>query len=534
MLQPQDKFCNIANAIISGDNKMFHNVLSEAIFLDESWVDCVEANIHSIEAVIKNPKRFIKDDEIIVEVEKARRTTSRTVQHLASHTKNIAAVGEDGSIKPKRVLTVEMEEDIGIYENRFVCSLIDRLLIFVERRYKDINEKMHAYDTTNIKLNSKFALGDNDVSYKIELALKQPPHDRIQLEKNKDLVKRIELIRKRIRVIIGTPVYRKLSNLKPVNPPIMKTNIITMNVDYKNCYALWMYISAYSAVGYSVDVKDKDLPVDNDYFDDMTVISALSVKALIDNESKKRKDFDKIEFGETKEKQYKVFTNFKYSPSFKVNSEQAEEDSINEYYFKQMKDAIRNAVSMPAKNAIVEDRELDLSFSKFFRTISKINNQLYSDIIDSQCNPKETKKVAEAKTPLQVKEDAYKVQSKIYKRYKALSRLKSEELDKALTAESREYVKLTTAKYELDKAKDKAVKKKAQDKLAKEKVKLIMSKADAVKEKAQQTQAEMIADTEQKIFEQEEKRRIRREEAKKRRELKQLEALKEKYEGYNE
>ena len=71
---------------------------------------------------------------------------------------------------------------------------------------------------------------------------------------------------------------KQLSKAKPVRPPIQKTNLLTKNVDYNNCYKLWLYISSYTYLGYSIEVKDKNLPVDGDYFDDLTVVTGLSLR----------------------------------------------------------------------------------------------------------------------------------------------------------------------------------------------------------------------------------------------------------------
>ena len=61
-----------------------------------------------------------------------------------------------------------------------------------------------------------------------------------------------------------------LGGKKIVKPPIQKTNLRMKNVDYNSCYKLWLFISAYTNVGYAIDVKDKSLPVDaNDFKQDV-------------------------------------------------------------------------------------------------------------------------------------------------------------------------------------------------------------------------------------------------------------------------
>lgn len=174
---------------------------------------------------------------------------------------------------------------------------------------------------------------------------------------------------------------RQLNGKKPVHPPIMKTNLIKMNVDYQNCYKLWLYISSYTFVGYSVEVKDKNLPVDGDYFDDLTVLAGLSVQSLFTNKLLKAEEYENIPFGEPKRKNYKVVTKYKFMPSFAEDKKTAGEDTVNEFYFRQMKNELVKATGL---GTLAEEKQLKMNFQRFFKAIEKINNAMLDEVIASQ------------------------------------------------------------------------------------------------------------------------------------------------------
>ena len=88
-----------------------------------------------------SPHKFINEFAEVVQVEKARRITPpRAVKHMAQNVQNISEVHEGGRVIPKKVLNVFVDDDVVIYENRFVMTLIKRLQVFIELRYKYIEE----------------------------------------------------------------------------------------------------------------------------------------------------------------------------------------------------------------------------------------------------------------------------------------------------------------------------------------------------------------------------------------------------------
>ena len=87
---------------------------------DTSWIDMVEECIPYLDNIIRNPRRFIVQEENIVPIEKAKVVTEESIRHLAQNTNLIQEVHEDGTVIPLKLLNVYREETIDLYENRFI------------------------------------------------------------------------------------------------------------------------------------------------------------------------------------------------------------------------------------------------------------------------------------------------------------------------------------------------------------------------------------------------------------------------------
>ena len=446
-----ESYTRFLAALRGGENKVLHNVVSQSVMLDDSWVLTIEGALHSIEQIARNPRKFIAENELILDVAKVRRTNSRTVRHLTTNSQYVQNIDKNGDVMPKKLLTVELDEDLAIYENRFICALVNRLVKFVEQRYNDLNGHMETYEQTNVCVQSDFEYGISKFKCNINLQVQDPPESTQDVNRNEDLFNRVEMIRRRLRVLQTTEFMKVLNKAKPVRPPIQKTNLLKKNVDYNNCYKLWLYISSYTYLGYSIDVKDKNLPVDGDYFDDLTVIAGLSLQSLLTDRVLKKEKYDGIEFSEPEEKEYEIVTDYTFTPEFDASKQQSGEETINEYYFRKMKDELTAA----AKDGeyVVENR-LNVNFSKFFRSVSRINDEMYNELIDEQVK---SDNATGEMTALEKKRIEIKEQLERVRRRKLFVKLRWEEVERAQRMSERAEAKLASLKKELaeEKAKSK-------------------------------------------------------------------------------
>ena len=108
------------------DNDKGEDVLSGRInqkVIDMEWVTAIEDTLVYMERAIDEQRRFIKENQEVYRIAKAKIIHKDSVKHLSQHTNFIAKV-EGDKVTPNKVLTIEREESFEIYENRFLITLI--------------------------------------------------------------------------------------------------------------------------------------------------------------------------------------------------------------------------------------------------------------------------------------------------------------------------------------------------------------------------------------------------------------------------
>ena len=75
---------------------------------------------------------------------------------------------------------------------------------------------------------------------------------------NKDVFARIIQLHRNINMLVGTEFVATMRRFPAVKHPIVKTNAIAKNRDYKACHKLWNFIHSYTHVGYKVDLVKQD------------------------------------------------------------------------------------------------------------------------------------------------------------------------------------------------------------------------------------------------------------------------------------
>lgn len=243
----------------------------------------IESAIASLEAIINDPRKFIKENPLVVEVEKAKRITHHSIKHMAQHTENIASVGNDGKVDPKKILNMFIEDELKIYENRFIMTLVRRLQTFIELRYKYIMEHSDTRNSDIVTIKNEVKIGE--VTYEVESKLRVvvPSDDEGHREANQDLLNRLIMLRKRTLFLATSRFMLEMRKASPVTDPVLQTNIMRLNYDYQNAYKLWMFISRYDVLGIEYKFKEMKNNFDEEYIKKLNYM-ALSSYLTINSE----------------------------------------------------------------------------------------------------------------------------------------------------------------------------------------------------------------------------------------------------------
>ena len=82
---------------------------------DFEWLYLMEDTIRYLDNILRNPNRFIVNEEEIVKVELARRITVESIRHLSKHTSYIQKIEDNGDVKPSKILNINKDESYDTY-----------------------------------------------------------------------------------------------------------------------------------------------------------------------------------------------------------------------------------------------------------------------------------------------------------------------------------------------------------------------------------------------------------------------------------
>lgn len=232
---------------------------------DYEWLEIIEDVLPYLDNILRNPKRFIVNEEEIVKVELSKKITVESVIHLTQHTNLIQDYNEkSGDVKPTKVLNINKEESLDTYENRFIYTLINNLRVFFDQRVESTGESSFYRDSRDIKYEGNSKVGTDDIKFALTINavdknIKEPEKDKSDLS----YADRLNKIKVQLDGFMGTELMTTLSKLhvEKVRSPIRKTNVILKNPNFRKAEELWNYIQTYVN-------KDKNEVDKKDYFDD--------------------------------------------------------------------------------------------------------------------------------------------------------------------------------------------------------------------------------------------------------------------------
>lgn len=271
--------------------------------IDLKWVEAIEACTVALDTIVRNPRKFIVQEEEIVPIERARKITAESVRHLAQHTSMIARVDGD-RVTPSQILNVFREESFEIYENRFIFTLLRNLRHFIDTRYNVLFNMEQDEKKSSLSMNSEFRAGNEKISYKLEVSSQavstMSATDAINPgDENATALARIERIKRVVNGFCSSSFMRDLEHCTPVRPPIMRTNVIQKDPNFRACLNLWQFISSYDEVGYEITAKETNEMVNEEYKEDLFKLATVNYMLL-------KKNTGEEETGDIKAKKRKL------------------------------------------------------------------------------------------------------------------------------------------------------------------------------------------------------------------------------------
>lgn len=370
-------------ACFKGKSTFYQKKITETQIFDDEWIKTIESFIPSIDAIIRNPRVAIQYQEEVVAIEKAKKTNSASVRHLSSHTQLIKNVvrdrNGDAEIQPKKILTTYADEMIATYENRFIMTLIDKLFLFVRRRYDVIQQHIRSYQKDHMVYETHFKLNDADVDANFDMSIERDLDDEKLNQRNKDLLKRVQYLMDYTSSFKNSAFMKRMAEekAKRVIPPIMKTNVILKNVDFRNAYMLWLFLDHYYKLGFDVEIREKNVKLGDNFGMNLHRLTLLTYSMVMNNLEDRKLDFvDLPDLKPTVKKSTKIALTRPEEVTAAPHAVRMEDGLINEYYLQENKKVFNNKL----KELVEQEMSDSKALKKAIADTLDISDQLYQTI----------------------------------------------------------------------------------------------------------------------------------------------------------
>lgn len=247
--------------------------------IDEDWIKAIEEGLEFVEKAVAEERQFIRTNGEVVPIEKVKKISKDSVEHLAKHSDMITHVPEeeDALLVPDKLYMVEKLSDYAVYENRFLYMMLTYIKSFIEFRIEKI-EKLRRTYVGDMAVNKEIKTKKRTLKIKTEIYEERTDNPYpVPDEKSANLVKRIHDCRSIIDALLDTDLMTQVAKTPMIKPPIVKTNVLKMNNNFKNALALYDYIASYKGEGFTYEeVKFDFAPFSEKVADEFAEVANLT------------------------------------------------------------------------------------------------------------------------------------------------------------------------------------------------------------------------------------------------------------------
>lgn len=257
------------------------------VIYDYSWLEKMEDTMYYLDIIMRNPKKFIINEEEVVKIEKARKVTVESIRHLTQHTSYIQEFDQStGEVKPSKILNINKEEDYDMYENRFIYTLLVNMKMFIARVSGACINGSNMSSVKNIKYSAVTKINSERVG--IDINLNAVDNKNLSANSNGGLSisQRIEKINLQIANLMNSDLIKNLerAHVSFVRSPIKRTNVILKNPNFQKAMELWTFLEAYdfnNTTEENVDEEYEDTSNFRDSMNDSFLLDYLLVNDML-------------------------------------------------------------------------------------------------------------------------------------------------------------------------------------------------------------------------------------------------------------
>ncbi len=359
-----------------GKKTVYSKTIRETKIFEKSFIPVLLDCFKSISKILKDPKKAIRYEEEVVPMEKAKKVNSDTVRHLAAHTQYIKEVKDNGDVVPSKLLTTFSEDELGIYENRFIKTLINRICKFLSLRIQIMKKNLDSYETRSTVITNDFKLEDK-TKVKVELSVKMESEQDSEVKMARDTFEKAKDIHEKFKTLRSSQLMQALKNYKEVVPPIQKTNIILKNPEFKVCYSTWVFLDRYNQLAFDVNVREKKNKYPDDEATTVDRIVTHSIGTMLYFNGARDIDKDNL-FKSHTFRNAKQINKMDDEYKFKPDSQKLEQFEMSEYFLNKTQEFYQQSLEDKVNSGMEKKYSLEL----VFREMQEVVNSIYPPLFE--------------------------------------------------------------------------------------------------------------------------------------------------------
>lgn len=266
------------------------------VIYDYSWLEKMEDTMYYLDNIMRNPKKFIINEEEVVKIEKARKVTVESIRHLTQHTSYIQEFDQkSGEVKPSKILNINKEEDYDMYENRFIYTLLVNMKMFIARVSGDCINGSNMVSDKNIKYSAVTKINSEKVGIDINLNATDSKGLNPSSKNGLSIAQRIDKVNLQIANCMNSDLIKNLekAHVTFVRSPIKRTNVILKNPNFQKAMELWTFLESYdfnNVIEENVDDEYEDVSTFRDTMNDSFLLDYLVMNEMLNNGNSKYDD----------------------------------------------------------------------------------------------------------------------------------------------------------------------------------------------------------------------------------------------------
>lgn len=227
--------------------------------VEEDWIIAIEKGLVFLQKAIDEGRQHIHSIGEVLPIEKVKRVSKDSIKHLARHSDLITREPREDVLIPDKLYIVQRTSDFAVYENRFLYMLLCYLKDFIGSKYSKILELSNTYKC-GVSMNKTMTVSKRKMIFNLSMT-DERYDDPFMMENNplKPILERIDNILKTVMHLFSIPLIEEVSKAPLLKPPIAKTNVLKMNLNFKGAVALYDFVTSYDKPGYYLETQEKKI-----------------------------------------------------------------------------------------------------------------------------------------------------------------------------------------------------------------------------------------------------------------------------------